>query len=223
MNKICGRIFKNRKPDFSLLEKYGFSQSGGVWVYSVKILNGQFELEVKITADDVQTVVTDLATEDEYTLFLAEGAAGSFVGAVRVAYEEILSEIAEKCFDRQVFKSEYSRLVIDYVTRKYGDRLEFLWEKFDDNAIWRRADNAKWYGIILTVSKSKLGLPSDETAEILDLRADPAEIPKMVDGKKIFGGWHMNKKHWITVCLDGSVPPDDIFKMIDISYNLAKK
>ena len=98
-----------------------------------------------------------------------------------------------------------------------------MWEKFDDNAIWRRTDNAKWYGAILTVSKSKLGLPSDEIVEILDLRADPDEIPKMVDGKNIFGGWHMNKKHWITVCLDGSVPPEDIFKMIDISYNLAKK
>ena len=176
-----------------------------------------------MTADAVETTVIDLATEEPYTLFLADEASGSFVGAVRAEYESVLTDIAENCFDACVFKSEYSQLVIKYIAEKYGDKLEFLWEKFDDNAIWRRQDNKKWYGIILTVTKNKLGLPSDERVEALDLRADPDRIPEMVDGVKIFGGWHMNKKHWITVCLDGSMPLDDICRMIDISYNLAKK
>lgn len=223
MNKITGRIFKNKKADFARLEKYGFTPSGGSLLYKTEILGGQFALLIEVSADDVETTVTDLATDEPYTLFLADGAAGSFVGAVRAAYEQVLTDIAEKCFDTVIFKSEYSQQVINYVKQKYGGELEFLWEKFDDNAIWRRQDNSKWYGIILTVNKSKLGLPSDERAEILDLRADPEQIPHMVDGKTIFGGWHMNKKHWITVCLDGSVPFADICKMIDISYNLAKK
>ena len=223
MNKISERIFKNKKPDFKRLEEYGFLSSGGSYTKKYEVLNGQFELAVYVTADAVETTVTDLATEEPYTLFLAEGAAGSFVGAVRAEYESVLTEIAENCFDACVFKSEYSQLVIKYIAEKYGDKLEFLWEKFDDNAIWRRRDNNKWYGAILTVTKNKLGLPSEERVEILDLRADPDRIPEMVDGVKIFGGWHMNKKHWITVCLDGSVPLDDICRMIDISYNLAKK
>lgn len=33
----------------------------------------------------------------------------------------------------------------------------------------------------------------------------------------------MNKKHWITVCLDGSVPPDEIYRLLDESYRLARK
>ena len=33
----------------------------------------------------------------------------------------------------------------------------------------------------------------------------------------------MSKKHWFTVCLDGSVPTADIFRMIDESYSLAVK
>jgi predicted DNA-binding protein (MmcQ/YjbR family) len=33
----------------------------------------------------------------------------------------------------------------------------------------------------------------------------------------------MNKKHWFTVVLDGSVPIKEIYKYIDISYELAKK
>ena len=34
-------------------------------------------------------------------------------------------------------------------------------------------------------------------------------------------GYHMNKKHWNTVILDGSVPEGEILRMIDMSYALV--
>lgn len=37
------------------------------------------------------------------------------------------------------------------------------------------------------------------------------------------GGYHLNKKHWNTVTFDGSIPPDEIFEMIDDSYELVFK
>ena len=49
------------------------------------------------------------------------------------------------------------------------------------------------------------------------------EVQRLVDNKSIFPAWHMNKKHWITIILDGSMPLDEIFKFIDRSYELAKK
>ena len=33
-------------------------------------------------------------------------------------------------------------------------------------------------------------------------------------------GWHQNKEHWNTVILDGSIPDDDIRRMISESYNI---
>jgi predicted DNA-binding protein (MmcQ/YjbR family) len=33
----------------------------------------------------------------------------------------------------------------------------------------------------------------------------------------------MNKKHWNTVTLDGSIPSKEIFAMIDHSYDLVAK
>ena len=36
-------------------------------------------------------------------------------------------------------------------------------------------------------------------------------------------GYHMNKKHWNTVSLNGSIPPDEIAAMIDMSYDLVVK
>ena len=113
--------------------------------------------------------------------------------------------------------------IIEYVRKKYGDELEFLWEKFPDNAIWRRKDNKKWYGALLTVSKRKLGIDSDEIIEIIDLRMKPEDIEAKADKLKYFRGYHMNKKHWITICLDDTVSVEEIQQGIDESYTLAIK
>jgi predicted DNA-binding protein (MmcQ/YjbR family) len=36
-------------------------------------------------------------------------------------------------------------------------------------------------------------------------------------------GYHMNKEHWNTVTLDGSLPDDEVLGMIDHSYELVVK
>ena len=172
---------------------------------------------------NIDTSVTDLETGDPYTLFLVEDAVGSFVGFVREEYERVLEDIAAKCCVKRVFKSKCADDVIEYVRDKYGDELEFLWEKFDDNAIWRRKDNNKWYGAVLTVAKCKIGLDGEERVEILDLRISPQEVESIIDYKRYFPAYHMNKKSWITIPLDGSLELEEIFRRIDESYILAKK
>lgn len=223
MDYILERIFKYYKPNFAKLQKFGFVVSGDAYLYDTAIMNGGFALNVKITADAINTKVIDLATGDPYSLFLVEGAVGGFVGAVRTDYETVMSDIAEKCFDKCIFKSDYAQKLIEYVSDTYGDELEFLWEKFSDNAVWRRKDNQKWYAVLLTVKQDKLGLLSDERVEIIDLRAAAEDIDNLVDNEKFFRGYHMNKKHWITMRLDGSVPLSEIQKMLDASYELARK
>lgn len=223
MNKIISRIFAKRVPDFKKLSGFGFQEISGGYFYRTEISDGQFKMRVSVIGDEISTEVTDGETGEEYSLFLVEDAVGSFVGAVRAEYERVLSEIAGKCFLKCVFKYEYTQAVIEYVRKKYGGELEFLWEKFDDNAVWRRRDNRKWYGAVLTVARDKFGFPSKEKVEVLDLRTDPERIDETVDGKRIFYGYHMNKRHWITIILDGSVGLDEIYKLIDESYILAAK
>lgn len=38
--------------------------------------------------------------------------------------------------------------------------------------------------------------------------------------KSVIPGFHQNKRHWITIILDGTIPEDDIRKMISESYTL---
>ncbi|MCM1195298.1 MAG: MmcQ/YjbR family DNA-binding protein [Corallococcus sp.] len=223
-SQISYKLFAYKSPDFDKLVAFGFVKSGDVYSFVTDILNGQFKMYVYVNADgDVKTKLIDVDGEDEYTLHLTAEGTGAFVGAIRTEYERILETVAEKCFVTDVFKSDYARAAIKYVREKYGDEEEYLWQKFPSNAVWRRKDNRKWYGVLLTVSKRKLGLPSDETAEILDLRADTEKGAPVIDGKKYFPGYHMNKKTWFTVILDGSVSAEEIFGWIDRSYELAKK
>lgn len=192
-------------------------------LYTERIAGGQLELRVCVRADGtVQTAAVDELTGEPYILHLVPGACGSFVGEVRAEYERILKNIASECFERDVFKSPCSRRVISYVRGRFGSKLEYLWEqKFPGNAVWRRADSGKWYAVMIAVSRRKLGLDSDETAEVIDVRAAPEEIPLLVNGTTHFPAYHMNKRHWLTVLLDGSVPAEDIFPLIDKSYALA--
>ena len=37
----------------------------------------------------------------------------------------------------------------------------------------------------------------------------------------VIPGYHMNKKHWNTICLDGSIPTSEIKSMIDHSFSLV--
>ncbi|MDE6598014.1 MAG: MmcQ/YjbR family DNA-binding protein [Clostridia bacterium] len=223
MNNLTAKIFKNKIFNAHKLTAYGFELCDGFYRFETAIADGQFCLKIKINESEIFADVYEKDTGDAYTLFLVEEAAGSFVGLIRAEYQKALSEIAEKCFDKYVFKSKQSAQVIEYARKTYGDELEFLWEKFSDNAVLRRKDNNKWYAAILTVAGNKLGFASLEKVEVLDLRADPEIIQKTVDNKKFFNGYHMNKKHWITVCLDGTVEIETIYKMIDDSYSIANK
>lgn len=220
---IFEELFKRKTVDIPKAVTFGFIQNNRDYVYETDVLDGTFLLQIIITPDgNVDTNLIEKATEDEYVLYKTS-ATGAFVGEVRKAIEAILIQVAKHCFNTEVFKSTQAKEIICYVSEKYGDELEFLWDKFPDNAIWRRKDNEKWYGALLTIKASKITLDRDTTIEILDLRIKPEDIETTIDNKRFFTGYHMNKKHWYTLLLDGSIPTEEICRRIDESYLLAKR
>ena len=100
--------------------------------------------------------------------------------------------------------------------------MDFLWEKSPKNAVIRRKSSNKWYAVILIISKRKLNLDSDKIIEVINLHNSSEEIEKLIDNKRYFPAYHMNKKYWCTICLDGRIELEEIYKLIDISYELAK-
>ena len=216
-------FIKNKKIDFKKLEEFGFKLKENSYYYHTSLLKNQFKMYVKINLDNsIFTEIMDTETNEPYVLHLLEIKRSGYSEKVYKAYSKILAKIQKECFEDEIFKAGYTKEIITYVKNKYGDELEFLWEKSPKNAVVRRKSSKKWYAVILTVSKRKLNLDSDEIIEVINLHNTVEEIKKLIDNKRYFPAYHMNKKHWCTICLDGTVELKEIYKLIDISYELAK-
>ena len=212
---------KNRKINYEKLLKYGFKKENKKYIYKTKIQNNQFEVNIIISDKENYAKLIDIENETEYILVDIETSNGQFVGELRQNYEKVIEDIFTKCTSKEVYKSKQAKEIIRYIEEKHGDKLEFLWEKFDDNAIWRNKQNNKWYGILVTISERKLGIESDKIIEAIDLRYQKENIENLLDNKKFFPGYHMNKKSWITIKLDETLETTEIFKLIDNSYKLS--
>lgn len=64
-------------------------------------------------------------------------------------------------------------------------------------------------------------VPEDYPARI-NLKCDPQRAVELRDEHKaITPGWHMNKRHWNTIVLDGSLPPKLVRELVEHSYQLV--
>ena len=58
----------------------------------------------------------------------------------------------------------------------------------------------------------------------INLKCNPARAIELRERySSVIPGYHMNKKHWNTIYIDGSVPDKDIFSWVDHSYDLVLK
>lgn len=66
-------------------------------------------------------------------------------------------------------------------------------------------------------------LAHDETPPSVTLKCDPehAEELRAQYPTTVVPGYYMNKRHWNTVTLDDTVPPDEVFEMCDDAYDLV--
>jgi predicted DNA-binding protein (MmcQ/YjbR family) len=65
-------------------------------------------------------------------------------------------------------------------------------------------------------------LALDEIPATANLKCDPDLALELRDRfEQVCPGYHMNKKHWNTVEIDGGLPERELQKMIDHSYDLV--
>ena len=63
----------------------------------------------------------------------------------------------------------------------------------------------------------------DEFPPRVNLKCDPERCIELRENypESIIPGYHMNKKHWNTIIVDGRLSKKQILKMLDDSYKLA--
>ena len=212
-------FIKNKKINFKKLKEFGFELIDNSYYYHTSLLKNQFKMSVKINIDNsIFTEIIDTETNEPYVLHLLEIKRSGYSEKIYKAYSEILEKIKKVCFEDEIFKANYTKEIVAYVKNKYGDELEFLWEKSPKNAVIRRKSSNKWYAVILTISKRKIGLDSDKIIEVINLHNSEEEIKKLIDCKKYFPAYHMNKKHWISIALNVCKDEAFIQKCVINSY-----
>ena len=211
-------IFKRHNIDKNKLKQYGF-----------KLKNSKYEFETKLEKRDFKAVIVydkeffgkiyDLSTNDEYTNFRLENSSG-FSAEIREEYINILSDIRDKCSEKQLFQTKQAQNINRYIQEKYSDQPEFLWKNFPTYAIYRSKKNNKWYALIGTVQINKVihSSKSAEIVEILNVKVDKNNIQEILNQDGVYEAYHMNKKNWVTIIFDKSLKDSEIEKFIDNSY-----
>lgn len=214
-------IFKSYQFNKEKARDYGFVENGGIWSDTFQILDGDFFMTVSITTDNVSFQVFDQETGDLYPQVHMEIMRGAFVGSVRQACLEILYQIRKACFDVQDFICPQTKRIMDQVQEKYGNQLEYLWEKSPDTAVLRHEDNQKWYAVVMRIPWDKLEKGREGLVEAVNLKHD--QVADLLSKKGIYPAFHMNKRYWLSLALDDTLSDEMVLELIERSWNLSVK
>ena len=215
-------IFKRYIPDNDKLIAYGFKFANGEYTYNKKILDNSLLVVVSIINSNVFGKIIDLDAECEYTNFRIDSNYGSFAGSVKKAFEEVLLDIRDNCFNMKLFVTPQANRIGLLIKNKFGDLPFYEWESTPDTGVFKHNVTKKWYAIIMNVKRCKLS-SGEELVDVINLKIDSEKITNLLKVKGYYPAYHMNKKYWISIILDETVDDDVIMSLVCESYDFASK
>jgi len=100
------------------------------------------------------------------------------------------------------------KTLCDYMENKPGTRRDM---PFGPDAVVFKVFNKIFALVAWQAEPIRISLKADPLDAIILRKQYSAVVP----------GYHLNKKHWNTVTIDGSIPDDELRLMIDESYELV--
>ena len=216
-------IFKRAEINKNALAGYGFRQAKGFWTLERPLMNGDFKAVIRIdSAGHISGTVYEIATEDEYLPLRVESMDG-FAAEVRNAYIEILKDIKEKCCHKNAFLSGQANRLADEIYKRYGDKPEFPWPEYPTFGVFKNPNNGKWYAIVMALNVQKLDKKLAGEVEVMNIKLDPEKIKELHKEKGFYPAYHMNKKNWISILLNDTVPDKVLLALLDESHRFTIK
>ncbi len=115
--------------------------------------------------------------------------------------------------------------VFGFARKQYDTEPEFLWRDTPDTGVLRHADNRKWFAAVIRVKRSRLGLDlsDDSPVDVLNVKCPPELIGSLRMQEGILPAYHMNKQHWVSILLDGTVPLEEVCGLLDMSFEQTSR
>ncbi len=110
--------------------------------------------------------------------------------------------------------------ILAYAKKTYKTEPDYPFATAPSYPVLRHQDSRKWYALIMDVPRQKLGLSGEGRVDILNLKGGVlCGSLRMRPG--ILPAYHMNRDSWVSVLLDGTVPVEEVYPLLDISYELT--
>lgn len=206
--------------------KYGFRFSEGTYEHISDFMSGDFQAVLTITEKGaIAGKVIDKMNEEEYVPLRLDSFNGAYVNSVRTAYRELLAGIADSCCRDVPFASDQANRIAEFILDRYSVTPDFPWEqgRYRSYGTFRHKGSKKWFALIMNVKwDAVLKNGADETVDIINLKADPLQLEELCKRPGIFPGYHMNRKHWISIALNEQAADDDVMDMVDSSFKMTK-
>lgn len=220
-------VFLNKISDIEKLSADGIKTTDGGFYLEQPFLNGDFTARLFVSRDGkISGSVFDNMNNEDYVALRNEVFDGAFVSTVRAEYKKVLLSFADKfCRDVGVFSGQAERVAAAILDR-YGVKADFPWtdEPYNKAGVFRHADNAKWFALIMRVERGKVEKSDDNgLIDALNVKIDGSRRDEILKIDGVYPAYHMNKKSWVTIILDDAVRDDVIADLISVSYALTAK
>ncbi len=212
-------LFSRFKSKKDKLTKYGFQSKNNTYILDKKSINKEFTFHIEITDNQVLSTVIDNGTQEEYMPFYIESINGEYVGKIRDEFDMLIKSILSTCYEKD-YNNNYVQKVIKYIKDKYNIEPSYLFEDSPNTCVFKHKE-AKWLGIIMDIPYTKIGIDSKEIVYVLNVKTPKEEVETLIKDPGIFPAYHMNKKYWVSILLDGSISIKSIERLIDTSYTLT--
>ncbi len=102
----------------------------------------------------------------------------------------------------------------------YGVKPDYPFDS-EEPPVLRHPRTKKWFAILMRVLPEKLGLKGTDPLPIMNVKCDAETLATLLGSEGFFPAYHMNKSHWLTILLDGTVPLDFILPLVEMSFDLV--
>ena len=113
--------------------------------------------------------------------------------------------------------------VFTWIREQYGIEADYPFSDDVVSAVFRHPTNKKWFALLMTIPKKRVGLDGTDFTDIMNVKCDPFLIGSLIDNVRYFRAYHMNKEKWLSVRLYDGADDEQVKMLIDMSFGLTEE
>ncbi len=117
--------------------------------------------------------------------------------------------------------------LFSYAGERWGVQPDFPWPRYPSYAVLRHGDSGKWFAAVLDLEPRWLGLEQAfplrhmPRMDVVNLKCQPPLVTMLLDREGVYPGYHMSRRHWVSIPLSGPFPKDELLELLELSWRLT--